>query len=63
VRAAEAACAYGCLDPECDACVPDGARQFLELSPLRAITSLATAAGHASRWARELVRVAERLRP
>jgi hypothetical protein len=51
------ACSIGpCQDECCDACVPDGARD-------RVIGTLAMVAGRASRWARELVRVAERLRP
>jgi hypothetical protein len=58
VSGAEGSCSYGCLDPNCDACV-------LAIDARRdgAIGRLATIAGTASRWARALERVAERLRP
>jgi hypothetical protein len=65
-------CSYGCLDPECDACVSSPApRKGVTakcLTPyvgceLRAIGTLATVAGLFERLGRELVRVAERLRP
>lgn len=73
VRASEASCSYGCLDPECDACVsprqphtrgsPASDSASCVGRELRAIGTLATVAGLWERLSRELLRAAEGLRP